>query len=272
MLDVGRRERRFEEVGRRRQRNAPLRLQREDDLVVLEVGRFQPRLDAVREAHDRQPDFVDGLRRDDGGGLRFVLDQLARSSRVVPRRHVGRLDGRQGLLDLVFSRRRRLLRRRRQHDSRAVCEQRPAHRGGLLGGDARKELLLQPVLVRRCRAPARSRGTGPDIPARTIRSRSCRARRRRARTARPCASSRDPARWRRSRTRGRAWPRAPPPRGHSRILPSCVLADSDSASTSLLSPSSPTPAPRNFASGRRPISSNRAFSICSKSCCTRSCR
>ena len=51
-LDVGRRQRRLQKVGGRRERGAAERVHDEEHLVVLEIGRLEPRLDAVREADD----------------------------------------------------------------------------------------------------------------------------------------------------------------------------------------------------------------------------
>ena len=87
--DVGRRERGVRVVRGRRQRGPARCVHGEQDLIVLEVGRLQPGLDAVGEADDRHADALELASRSDGGRFGFRFHQPPRRDRVVPGRDRG---------------------------------------------------------------------------------------------------------------------------------------------------------------------------------------
>ena len=86
---VGGRKRRLGQVRTRRQRGPARRFHVEENLIVLEVGGFQPGLDAIRKSHDRDADSGNLPARADRRRRRFGLDELASHGRFVPRRHGG---------------------------------------------------------------------------------------------------------------------------------------------------------------------------------------
>ena len=73
-------------VGRRRQRRAAQRLQREEHLIVLEIGRLQPGFDAVGERHDGDAELGNLAARRDGGRPRACSPSASASRRCRSRR------------------------------------------------------------------------------------------------------------------------------------------------------------------------------------------
>ena len=70
----------------RRQRRAAQRVHREQHLIVLEVGRLQPRFDAVGEPHDGDADVGELAARFDARRLRLLFDERPRRRGIAPRR------------------------------------------------------------------------------------------------------------------------------------------------------------------------------------------
>src|SRR5207248_1288826 len=148
-LHERRRQRGIGAVGRRRQRRSAWRGQREQHLIVLEIGRLQPRFDAVRQLQDGDADVIEQAARGDRARRRRRFHQRSSRRRVVPggdrrrgRRGQYRLQiGVRGSADAVF------LRRRREHDAAVVAEQRFHHRRGFGRRDRRQQLLHEAVLV-----------------------------------------------------------------------------------------------------------------------------
>ena len=88
--DQRRGQRRVEVVLRRGQRQPAARVRREDDLVVAEVGRLQPDLDAVRQRQHGHADLRNLAARADRARRRRLGEQRAAGHLVAPRRRRSR--------------------------------------------------------------------------------------------------------------------------------------------------------------------------------------
>ena len=148
-LDLSGRQLRLDELLRRRERAAAGRRQREQDLIVLEVSRLEPCLDAVRQPDDGDAELGDLAPSDDRARIRRASEQHGAAGRVGPGRHRDRIGRCNRRRELRVGRHRHagLLRRDRQDHAARVGEHRLGGRGHIRGRDRRHERLHELLLV-----------------------------------------------------------------------------------------------------------------------------
>ena len=124
------------------QRGAAQRVGPEEDLVVLEVGGLEPRLDAVRQRQHGDPEGLERAPRDHAAAGGRMLEELAAGGAVLPRRDGGLRDrGQRGAqVGLGGDGHARLVRRHRQHHPAVLVQQAAGHVAHLVERDGGQEL------------------------------------------------------------------------------------------------------------------------------------
>ena len=153
-LDLTGRELRLDVLLRRLQRAAAGRDQREQHLIVLEVGRLEPRLDAVRKGDHGDAELGDLAAAGFLSGVGQLVDEHGAAGGIGPRRHGDGVSRGHGRAQLFVARHGDflLLRRDGKDDAAGIGQERLGGVADVGGADRRRQRLDQLLLVLDARA------------------------------------------------------------------------------------------------------------------------